>query len=224
MSIKWPRANSSAILVRIVGGVLTALILYLLSFVPRLAPYLGYDVSLPVWLLLAAIVILAEAGISSSYARLRVRNKVEDPELSARALTACGLSLPDVPFYKALCDQVLRIDSAYRKVKIPSAFLAWPHFTIIFWENVTEEFFRSHNNKYLFSYTTNDNDSSGPRRSAEVTHFCSFKVTHTRNTCLPKAIDQTGSIIHAGGVRVAFPSSAPEACKVLPCGEMSLRR
>ncbi len=70
-------------------------------------------------------------------------------------------SIPDIPYYSSFQDQIVKADSAYRKAKIPPDFLTWPRFTILFWVEITEEFFQSHNNKYLFSYTSDVKDSSG---------------------------------------------------------------
>src|ERR1035437_4538931 len=46
-----------------------------------------------------------------------------------------------------------------------------------------------------------------------MTHFCSLRLTHTKNTICRRARDGASDIIHAEGVRVAFPSSAPKARK-----------
>ena len=54
-----------------------------------------------------------------------------------------------------------------------------------------------------------------PRRSARMTHLCSVRVTHTKNTNCPRAREEASDIIHAEGVRFAVPSSAPLARKVL---------
>jgi hypothetical protein len=54
-----------------------------------------------------------------------------------------------------------------------------------------------------------------PRRSARMTHLCSNRVTHAKNAICPGAREDAGDIIHAQGVRVAVPSSAPEARKAL---------
>ena len=48
-----------------------------------------------------------------------------------------------------------------------------------------------------------------------MTHLCSDRVTHTKNTICPGARKGASDIIHAEGVRFAVPSSAPEARKVL---------
>ena len=48
-----------------------------------------------------------------------------------------------------------------------------------------------------------------------MTHLCSVKVTHTKNTICPLAREEASDIIHAEGVRFAVPSSAPQARKVL---------
>ena len=46
-------------------------------------------------------------------------------------------------------------------------------------------------------------------------HFCSAKSTHTENRVCRWAKKSQSSIIHAEGVRVAFPSSTPKACNLL---------
>src|SRR5713101_3585459 len=51
----------------------------------------------------------------------------------------------------------------------------------------------------------------GPRRSREMTHFCSLKLTHTKNTICTWARRGASDIIHAEGVRGVLPSSAPKA-------------
>src|SRR5690349_6652998 len=48
---------------------------------------------------------------------------------------------------------------------------------------------------------------AGPRRSAKVIHFCSLKLTHTKNTICRRARDRSSDIIR---VRGNLPSSAPE--------------
>src|ERR1039458_687007 len=50
-----------------------------------------------------------------------------------------------------------------------------------------------------------------PRRSARMTHFCSLRLTHTKNTICRRARNGASDIIHAEGVRGDFPSSAPKA-------------
>src|SRR5208337_1883955 len=47
---------------------------------------------------------------------------------------------------------------------------------------------------------------AGPRRSAKVTHFCSFKVTHTENTIW--------NAISRGADYGPALSSTPQACRV----------
>ena len=44
-----------------------------------------------------------------------------------------------------------------------------------------------------------------------MTHFCSLRLTHTKNTFCRRARDGASNIIHAEGVRGDFPSSAPKA-------------
>lgn len=70
-------------------------------------------------------------------------------------------SLPYTAFYSSLQDQIVSADSEYKKVKIPAVFLTWPRFTLLFWAEITEEFFKTHRNRYLFCYTTNTSDASG---------------------------------------------------------------
>ena len=53
------------------------------------------------------------------------------------------------------------------------------------------------------------------RRSPRITHFCSVRLTHTKNTIWRSARRETSDIIHAKGVRGAFPSSAPKARNAL---------
>jgi hypothetical protein len=48
-----------------------------------------------------------------------------------------------------------------------------------------------------------------------MTHFCSFRLTNTRNTILAQGKEMTSDIIHDEGVRVGFPSSAPKARNAL---------
>ena len=54
-----------------------------------------------------------------------------------------------------------------------------------------------------------------PRRPARMTHLCSVRVTHTKNTICPWARKMASDIIHAEGVRFAVPSSAPPARNLL---------
>src|ERR1017187_5389213 len=61
--------------------------------------------------------------------------------------------------------------------------------------------------------------ASTPRRSARMTHFCSLRLTHSKNTICPRARDGASNIIHAEGVRGAVSSSAPQARKVLSLRE-----
>src|SRR6266571_5350179 len=48
-----------------------------------------------------------------------------------------------------------------------------------------------------------------------MTHLCSVRVTHTKNTICRSARKAAGDIIHAEGVRAAVPSSAPQPRKLL---------
>src|SRR5450759_2099966 len=56
---------------------------------------------------------------------------------------------------------------------------------------------------------------SSPRRSAKMAHFCSLRLTHTKNTFCRRARDGASDIIHAEGARGDFPSSAPKARNAL---------
>jgi len=51
---------------------------------------------------------------------------------------------------------------------------------------------------------------SMPRRSARMTHLCSLRLTHTKNTICSGARDGASDIIHAAGVRVDLLSFSPE--------------
>jgi len=53
------------------------------------------------------------------------------------------------------------------------------------------------------------------RRSARIDRFRSPKVTHTKNTICPRARKMASDIIHAEGVRLAVPSSAPSTRNLL---------
>lgn len=53
------------------------------------------------------------------------------------------------------------VDSLKKKIKFQPKFLEQPQFTLLFWVNITEDFFESENNRYLFSYTTNPDDTLG---------------------------------------------------------------
>src|SRR3990172_864063 len=44
-----------------------------------------------------------------------------------------------------------------------------------------------------------------------MSHFCSLRLTHTKNTICRRARGEPSDIIHAEGVRGDFPSSAPKA-------------
>ncbi|GEM_PF-4110570 len=48
-----------------------------------------------------------------------------------------------------------------RKIKIPPAFLEWPRFSLVFWSKITEEYFQTESNRYLFSYVSDVKDASG---------------------------------------------------------------
>jgi hypothetical protein len=48
-----------------------------------------------------------------------------------------------------------------------------------------------------------------------MTHFCSLRLTHAKNTIWRGARRVAGDIIHAEGERFAVPSSTLQACKVL---------
>ena len=70
------------------------------------------------------------------------------PKLPDQAL------FPYQPKFHFLDKSPIRIDHPTNKIKTPSDFLKWDRFTIIFWVKITEDFFSSQNNRYLFSYTT----------------------------------------------------------------------
>jgi hypothetical protein len=48
-----------------------------------------------------------------------------------------------------------------------------------------------------------------------MTHFCSVRLTHTKNAFCRRARDGASDIIHAEGARGDFPSSAPKARNAL---------
>jgi hypothetical protein len=52
-----------------------------------------------------------------------------------------------------------------------------------------------------------------------MTHFCSLRLTHPKNTFCGTARDGASDIIHAEGVRGDFPSSAPKARNALTSQE-----
>ncbi len=58
-------------------------------------------------------------------------------------------SIPYTPYYTDFSTQIVMVDTIFKKTKIPANFLDWPKFTIIFWAEITEAFFRTHNNRYL---------------------------------------------------------------------------
>ena len=60
-----------------------------------------------------------------------------------------------------------------------------------------------------------------PRRSARVTHLCSLRLTHSKNTIWRSAKEAAIDIIHAEGVRVDLSSSAPQARNVFSFRESS---
>lgn len=70
-------------------------------------------------------------------------------------------SLPYSSYYVGFDNEIVRVDSLYKKIKIPATFLNWQKFTLLFWVEITGEFFQTHNNRYLFSYTTNVDGSTG---------------------------------------------------------------
>jgi hypothetical protein len=65
--------------------------------------------------------------------------------------------IPYNPKFHFFEENPITIDNLKKKVKIPSEFLTWNKFTILFWVKITEEFLNSRNNRYLFSYTTDPN-------------------------------------------------------------------
>lgn len=78
--------------------------------------------------------------------------KGADKELNPR--NSIPNLLPYHPKFHFLDNAPIRIDQPTKKVKIPPDFLTWDRFTIIFWVKITDDFFNSYNNRYLFSYTT----------------------------------------------------------------------
>jgi len=68
--------------------------------------------------------------------------------------------LPYKPHFSAFEREITLINSKKKKIKIPSEFLDWPHFTILFWVNITSEFIETYHNRYIFSYTTDTKTSS----------------------------------------------------------------
>ena len=49
-------------------------------------------------------------------------------------------------------NEPLLVNSNETKMLIQSDFLSWSKFTILFWVNITEEFLKSKNNRYIFAY------------------------------------------------------------------------
>lgn len=62
----WLKERRSEILVGVFSSLLATLILYGISFVPKLAPFLKRQVPIPVWLIIAALFI---AGLITSFHR-----------------------------------------------------------------------------------------------------------------------------------------------------------
>jgi len=63
-----------------------------------------------------------------------------------------------------------RVDSKNRKFRIPAEILAWNTATIVFWVRLDDEIASSTHNRYLFSYTTDNNDESGHPNSFYLVH------------------------------------------------------
>jgi len=59
----------------------------------------------------------------------------------------------------------------------------------------------------------------GPRRSAKVIHFCSFKVTHTKNRIF-RGLERCQRYHPRGSVRFEFPSSGQEPCASGVCSAL----
>ncbi|MFH2065646.1 MAG: hypothetical protein ABIK15_10655 [Pseudomonadota bacterium] len=69
------------------------------------------------------------------------------------------------PQHEFLIDESLLINSPKRMIKIPGDFLSWPSFTIIFWANITEQYFNSSYDRYLFFYNTEKYEKSNYRNA-----------------------------------------------------------
>jgi hypothetical protein len=129
-------ASILGLVVAVLGGFLT----------PFLASLIGIGLAFVGWMGWVTISLL------------RALSRSEEPSVKKPMPTA---ALPYDSYYSAFVDDSVRVEKPYQKAKLPSSFLAWPRFSMLFWVRVTEEFFRSHNNRYLFSYTTDTADSSG---------------------------------------------------------------
>jgi hypothetical protein len=134
---------SAAGLIASILGLAVAVLAGLLT--PLLGSLIGIALLLVVWMGWVTVRLLAPL-------------RSEEPSVRKHAPTEV---LPYDSYYSAFVDHVVRVDKSYQKAKLPSSFLAWPRFSMLFWVMVTEEFFRSHNNRYLFSYMTDTADSSG---------------------------------------------------------------
>jgi hypothetical protein len=101
-------------------------------------------------------------GIWISLKVSRISKQLENSK-NSKAVKAPPLptkSIPDKPHFNGFESEPIKIDHQNKKVKTPPVFLQWERFTILFWVEITEEFFNSHNNRYLFSYTSNLADKS----------------------------------------------------------------
>jgi hypothetical protein len=109
--------------------------------------------------------VASEVGIGlvlvcwMSWVTMRLLAPLRNAEPSVKSVPTPAL--PYDSYYSAFVDHLVTVEKSYQKAKLPSAFIAWPRFSMLFWVNITEEFFRSHNNRYLSSYTTDVVDSSG---------------------------------------------------------------
>jgi hypothetical protein len=105
----------------------------------------------------AVLILVWMAWITSRILAIESRQNTKEQ----KTIVLTSDSIPYKPYYTDLATEIVKIDNIYKKTKIPAAFLDCPKFTIIFWAEITEAFFHTHNNRYLFSYTTNVNDISG---------------------------------------------------------------
>jgi hypothetical protein len=56
---------------------------------------------------------------------------------------------PKIQFFQ---EKIHEFDTPLKRVLIKADFLEWDRFTILFWVNITEDFLKTDNNRYLFSY------------------------------------------------------------------------
>jgi len=124
-------------------GLVVAVLAGLLT--PRVGSLVGIALALIVWMVWVTVRLLSLPGGKA-------------PPVRRAVPTA---AIPYEPYYSAFVDDFVRVEKPYQKAKFPASFLTWSRFPMLFWAEVTEEFFRSHNNRYLFSHTTNVADSSG---------------------------------------------------------------